>query len=296
MYKQKLVLGSLFWSLVLIHASVSAHDEKLTLLWTVEGFHNPESVIYDPETNVLFVSNVNGGATDRDGNGYISRVSPEGKILDQEWVRDLHAPKGLALYQGKLYTADIDTLVVIDIASAKIEARYPVSDAVFLNDVTASPDGDIFVSDMMKDRIHRLHNGKFEIWLESAGLEAPNGLTIQGDQLYVGAWGVLGEGFNTKTPGHLKMVSLKDKSIQSVGPGTPIGNLDGLEADRDGDFYASDWMAGKIYHLGRNGEVKEILSLEQGSADIDYVPEQDLLLVPMMMGNKLMAWKAHDSG
>lgn len=292
---QKLLLCSLFWSLVLMHTPAAAHDEKLTLLWTVDGFHNPESVMYDPQTKVLFVSNVNGGANDKDGNGYISTVSLEGKILEQQWVRGLNAPKGLALYQGRLYTADIDTLVVIDIASATIEARYPVADAVFLNDVTASPDGDIFVSDMMTDRIHRLHKGRFETWLESAHLEAPNGLTIQGDYLYVGAWGVLEEGFDTKTPGHLKMVSLRDKSIHSVGPGTPLGNLDGLAPDRDGDFYVSDWMAGKVYHLDRNGAAKELLALEQGSSDLAYVPDRDLLLVPMMMGNKLMAWKAHAS-
>ena len=36
------------------------------------------------------------------------------------------------------------------------------------------------------------------------------------------------DGMATKVPGHLKMVSLKDKSITPHGDGSPIGRSDGL--------------------------------------------------------------------
>ena len=38
------------------------------------GLANPESVLYDPQQDVYFISNINGGLLDRDNNGYISRV------------------------------------------------------------------------------------------------------------------------------------------------------------------------------------------------------------------------------
>ena len=278
---------------IVLNTQIYAHGEELKKLWETEGFMNPESVVYDKATNTLYVSNVNGAPNEKDGNGFISKVSLEGEILDKEWVADMDAPKGLAISNGKLYVADIDTLIEIDIASASITNRYQVADAKFLNDVAASPAGEIFVSDMAANRIHVLKDGQFSIWLESPDLESPNGLLVQGDNLILGAWGVMTEGFSTAVPGHLKSISLKDKTITSLGDGSPIGNLDGVEADLDGDFYVTDWMVGKLFHIGRGGEAEVLLTLEQGMADHEYIQQMDLIILPMMMGNKLIAYKVH---
>ncbi|MEE9552413.1 MAG: hypothetical protein V3V89_05145 [Gammaproteobacteria bacterium] len=236
---------------------------------------------------------MNGSAVEKDGNGFISKVSLEGEILELEWVAGLNAPKGLAIYSNKLYTADIDALIEIDITTAKISNRYKVSDAKFLNDVAASKGGEIYVSDMVLHRIHCLKNGIFSIWFETTVLESPNGLLVQGDQLIVGAWGMMTEGFSTEKAGHLKSISLKDKTISSIGDGISVGNLDGVEADLDGDYYVTDWMVGKLLHIEKSGAVRELLSLEQGMADHEYIQEKDLILLPMMKTNKLLAYKAH---
>ena len=46
-------------------------------LWTViADIAAPESAFYDAASNSVFVSNINGGVTDKDGNGYISRLTP----------------------------------------------------------------------------------------------------------------------------------------------------------------------------------------------------------------------------
>ncbi|MEE8321409.1 MAG: hypothetical protein V3R68_06160 [Gammaproteobacteria bacterium] len=282
---------ALILTYVLTGMNTSAHAGDLTLLWEKAGFNNPESVVYDKAANVLYVSNVNGSAMDKDGNGYISRISLEGEMIDAEWITGLNAPKGLALYGKKLYVADIDTLVEIDIASASIKKRYPVLDAKFLNDVTAAKNGDIYVSDMMLNRIHRLKDNRFEIWLETPALESPNGLLAEGDHLVVGTWGVMTEGFSTNIPGHLKTVSIKDKTINSMGDGTPIGNLDGVEEDASGGYYVTDWMAGKLLHVDASGKSKILLTLNQGSADHEFIKEKNMVLIPMMKDNKLLAYK-----
>ena len=55
--------------------TVLADAENPVKLWTVEGLANPESVVFDNNHKVLYVSNVNGGPTDKDGNGlYIQGV------------------------------------------------------------------------------------------------------------------------------------------------------------------------------------------------------------------------------
>ena len=169
--------------------------------------------------------------------------------------------------------------------------RYQVADAKFLNDVAASPAGEIFVSDMAANRIHVLKDGQFSIWLESPDLESPNGLLVQGDNLILGAWGVMTEGFSTVVPGHLKSISLKDKTITSLGDGSPIGNLDGVEADLDGDFYVTDWMNGKLFRITATGQAELLLRLEQGMADHEFLPDRNMLFIPMMNNNKLLAYR-----
>ena len=293
MKKQAFLKTFLAFVLFIFHTQVFAHGEALSKIWESEGFMNPESVVYDKNNNVLYVSNVNGDANAKDGNGFISRVTLDGKILDQKWITGLNGPKGLDISGDKLYAADIDTLVEIDIPSATITNRYRVADAKFLNDVAAGNDGEIYVSDMVMNRIHVLKNGVFSIWLESPDLQNPNGLLVQGDTLIEGAWGVMTEGFNTDVPGHLKSISLKDKSITNIGDGSSVGNMDGVEADADGDFYVTDWMAGKLFHIGRDGNVSTLLTLEKGTADLEYIHDKDMLIIPMMMNNKLIAYKAH---
>ena len=263
---------------------------ELELVWETQGFNNPESVIYDASSDVLFVSNVNGSPVDKVGNGYISKVLLDGTMLRKQWVVGLNAPKGLAIYEGTLYVADIDTLVAIDIASGTINNNYKVEDAKFLNDVTAGEDGRIFVSDMVLNRIHCLCDDQFSIWLESPELENPNGLHAEGDHLILGAWGVMTEGFATEVPGHLKSISIKDKSITSLG-GIPIGNLDGVESDGNDGYYVTDWMTGKLYQIDKAGNATLLLELEQGMADHEVILEKNLILLPMMKNDKVLAYK-----
>jgi len=291
---RKLTTAFIASALVLLASPAAhAHAENLKLLWETDGFKNPESVVYDSRLDRLYVSNVNGAPTEKNGQGFISIVSMDGTIETLEWVDGLDAPKGLALHGDRLYVADIDTLAVIDIDTGRVINRYTVDDAEFLNDVAAALNGDIYVSDMVKNRIHRLREDRFTIWLENEELENPNGVLVQEDRLVIGAWGVMTEGFETETPGHLKAVSLKDKTIRSIGEGQPIGNLDGVETDLDGDFYATDWMAGKLLHIEPDGTAETLLDLNQGSADHEYIHEQDIILIPMMNDGKLFAYKAH---
>lgn len=289
----RLLVTSLSFGLFIFLVSPGslAHDEDLRPAWETGGFENPESVLHDPVRDQLYVSNVNGGPDEKNGRGFISRVSMDGEILALKWISGLDAPKGLALHGDRLYVADIDTLVEIDIRAEKVMNRYRVDDARFLNDVTAGTDGSIYVSDMALDRVHRLKDGQFVIWLEDPDLENPNGLLARDDELIVASWGVMTDGFATDTPGHLRKIDLADKSITSIGPGNPVGNLDGVVAADDGGFYVTDWMTGKLFHIDQQGNVRTLLELNQGSADLDYIAALKLLLIPMMNDGKLLAYR-----
>jgi sugar lactone lactonase YvrE len=260
-------------------------------IWQAKGLDAPESAVLDERAGVIYVSNVNGDPAALDGNGYISKLSANGKILDQHWVTGLNGPKGLGLYEGKLYAADINKLVVIDTASGKIVATYDARGATFLNDVTVRDDGRVFVSDMVQNQIWVLDGPIFGLWLQSPALENPNGLLAEPDRLVVAAWGKMNpKDFSTAVPGHLKTVDYKTKAITDLGT-VPIGNLDGLEPDGQGGYLATDWVAGALYRIDASGKAAMLMDLNQGSADLHYVISESIAIIPMMKDNAVVAYK-----
>lgn len=272
--------------------STQAFALELKPAWeATTGFSNPESVVYDPAREVLYVSNVAGPATEPDDVGFISRLGVDGKLIEAEWITGLNAPKGLAVTGDRLYIADITQLHEVDIAAGKLIKSHAAADAPFLNDVTVGPDGTIYVSAFTNNLIYRLKDGEFSAWLEDDALITPNGLLAQDDRLLVAAWGVMTDGFATAVPGHLLTVDYATRKVASLGNGTPVGNLDGLETDGGDGFLVTDWMAGALLRIQPSGEFSQVLDLNQGSADHEVIHELDLMVIPMMQDSTVVAYR-----
>lgn len=255
-------------------------------VWEVGGLETPESAL--PADGVIYVSNVAGTPTEKDGNGYISKVSKEGKILVEKWATGLDAPKGLAISGGKLYASDIDKIVEIDLANGKVLARHEAAGAKFLNDVAADGAGNVYVSDMATNTIWRLSGGKLDAWLVSDALLNPNGLLVQGDKLIVAAWGPMDD--MDTIAGRLLKVTIADKGIKPLGSGKAIGHLDGIEPLDAETYLVSDWVSGKVYKINRTGDATEILSLGPGAADLGYDAGSNIAYIPLMKEGKLRAY------
>lgn len=270
-------------------------EEKPTLpvVWEVkEGLSAPESAYYDAATKTIYLSNIDGEGAGKDGKGWISKLDLKGKVTSDQWVTGLNAPKGIRVTGGMLWVSDIDELVGINIKEGKITERVKVPEAKFLNDVAAGPDGSVYVSDMLSSTVHVLKDGKLSVLATGEQLESPNGLLAVGDKLILGGWGVSldPKTFTPKTLGRLLSLDLKSKKVTPITP-KPLGNLDGIEVDGKGGYVVTDWVAGKIYHITGDGESKLIWQHEKGVADHAYLPEEQLLIVPLMMDNKVVALK-----
>jgi len=262
------------------------------IVWTLEGMQAPESAYFDEARNVLYVSNVNGEPTVKDGNGFISRVSPTGEMLEAQWVGGFDAPKGLVSDGVTLYVSDIDRLVAIDIASGTVSGTWQAEGAIFLNDTAIDAGGRVYVSDMIAQKIHVLADNTLSVLAEGDALQHPNGLNMLEGKLLVAPWGVgLQQDFTTTTGGHLITVDLESGAVAPLGSGAPVGNLDGLEPDGKANWIVSDWIAGAVYRLADDGSKEVLLDLDMGSADLEYIPDQSLLIVPMMLNNKLVAYQ-----
>jgi sugar lactone lactonase YvrE len=277
---------------VALVAGFSVLTEAVTAaeVWTAEGFKNPESVLFDEARKVFYVSNVNGVPNEKDGAGHISKLSADGVVLEAEWVTGLDAPKGLVMRGDQLFVPDIDRLVAIDVNTGKIVGTWNAEEAKFLNDTAVGEDGRVFVSDMITNSIYVLDGESLSLWLNDEALQHPNGLRIEQDRLLVAPWGKeLQQDFSTKVPGHMIAVDLASKAISTVGSGAPVGNLDGLEPDGQGNWLVTDWVAGALHRIKADGSFEMLLDLNQGSADLEVIDNGGLAIIPMMMDNTVVA-------
>ena len=258
--------------------SCCSYGQKLIELWRTDPvLKTPESALYDASAGVIYVSNINGNPKTKDGNGFISRLNPVGAVRNLNWVTGLNAPKGMAVYDHKLYVADIDELVQIDSASGKITGRFSAPGAIFLNDVAAGNDGKIYVSDTGSNKIYVLHDQKMEIWTASSLLKNINGLYAEDTCLYVGS-------------DKIQCISIKTKKITTIQE--KCGEIDGLTKDNAGHFVFSNW-SGRIFYRAK-GKITKMLETAPekiNTADISYARALRLLLVPTFKGGQVVAYQ-----
>ena len=261
------------------NTSIAQHS--LTRLWeTDSALKVPESVLYDKENKVLYVSNTDG--TDpwaKDGKGSIGKVGLDGKIIATDWVSGLNAPKGLGIYKGKLYVADITNVVVIDLKNRTIKKTIPVAGAEGLNDVSVGNDGIIWVSDSKNKKIYKIENGNASVYLEN--LKGPNGVLMRGKDFYI------------LDAGGVYKVN-NDKSLTMIADGME-GGTDGIENITGNDFLVSCWQ-GAIWYVNEKGEKTLLLDTKKESkntADIGFDAATKTVYVPTFWRNSIVAYKVN---
>lgn len=257
---------------------------RLVRKWEVsKGVSTPESVYYHAAGNMLYVSNIGEGApADRDGDGYISKLSPDGKMVTPRWAVGLNAPKGITVQDAFLYVTDVDQLVKIDLASGKIVHRYAAGGAHFLNDVASDERGNVFVGDSSEEnsKIYRLEKGSLNTWVDSPEILRPNGLSIEEGDLLVGNVG------NNK----LNRINVLTREITLIADSG--SRIDGLEPLGQGRYLVSNWL-GRIACIDTDGSVITLQDTEHekiNAADFEFLPEQNLLVVPTFFDNRITAY------
>ena len=254
---KKIILFLAIFTIGIYGKHVKSNDHAEIVWETEKIFELPESVIYDSKNDVLYVSNITDHPFNKDGTGYISKIGLDGNVIEKKWVDKLNAPKGLTISNDKLYIADVDELVEVDIATAKVTNKYTGYGSVCMNDVTADKYGNVYVGDTYNDTIYRLNQfGQLPAWFYSPGL-APNGIHIDNEEgnLIVGSWGAVMEGWGTpELKGSLKSINIHTKKMKNLGK-KPIGNLDGIESDGKGAYFVTDWTGAKLYNIKKKWKI-----------------------------------------
>lgn len=262
--------------------TVVVYVPSLSKAWETDTMmRTPESVIYDQDKDVLYVSNIGGVPPNKkDGDGFISQVRTDGEIMNLKWATGFDAPKGLGLIGSTLYVTDIDRVKAIDTKTGKTINTWKVPGAKFLNDIATTSDSIIYITDSETSTIHQIRKGKLSVVRVDASLGGTNGIFVDDKTLYVAGY----------ESGNVFTMNIDDQSIQKIATGIPSG--DGVERYKDG-WLVSNWN-GEIYYIDNTGRVTEVLDTQEAkmnAADIEVIESKNMLLVPTFFGNKVVAYK-----
>ncbi|NNF39398.1 MAG: hypothetical protein HKN71_12075 [Gemmatimonadetes bacterium] len=254
------------------------------------GFATPESVLHDTVDDVYLVSNINGNPLDKDGNGFISRLSPDGEVLDLKWIDgeaegvELSAPKGMAIQGDQLYVTDVDCVRVFDRATGAPQGGVCVDGASFLNDLTPHPEAGVIFTDMGRDAafeptgtdaVYHLMGDAYAPIVADAGLGGPNGVTMRGDELVLVSY-FSGEVYSVSADG-----------AELWFPALEGAQLDGVEALDDGRLLVSDWGSNCVLVIDAEGRGPCIVENVEAPADIGIDRTRNQVLVPLFMADEV---------
>jgi hypothetical protein len=168
------------------------------------GFAAPEAVLHDAIADHYLVSNVNGSPLADDRNGFISLVSPEGRVVALRWIDGaadsvtLNAPKGLAVAGDYLYVADLGTIRRFDRETGAPRGGTVIPGATSLTGVVAGEDGSVYFTDSGlrlgprgiehsgADAVYRFEpDGKLDTLARGEALGGPTAIAVSGDSVWV---------------------------------------------------------------------------------------------------------------
>ncbi|RMH12007.1 MAG: hypothetical protein D6701_14140 [Gemmatimonadetes bacterium] len=240
----------------------------------VSGFAASEAVRHDPEVDVYLVANISGDPTGKDDDGFISRVSPDGEVLELRWIDGadeavtLHAPKGMALKGDTLFVADIDVVRAFDRHTGAPLQERPVPGAEFLNDVAVGGDGTVYVTDTGAGVLYRFEGTEPVVLAAGEALGRPNGVDVDEHGVVIVAW-----------DGGARRVDPETGAITPL-PAPDGERLDGVVLLDDGSYLVSSWDHEAVLRVHADGAVDTVLAGVPRAADIGLDPTRRRVLVP----------------
>ena len=255
----------------------------LTKVWETEGEYlkTPECATYDAERNIFYVSNLNRD-NETENDGFISLVNVDGSVKVEKWVEGLTSPLGNYFYNDHLFVNDGGNIIKIEIESGKIIERFAVEGASSLNGIDIDEAGNIYAADSRGNKIFKIsQKGETTLLYEGEDLKGPNGVSVRDNELIIASF----------SGNSLLSLNLQNKKITTLVE--DIGRVDGIIQLEGGHFITSSW-SGEVYFISNDLKKQKILDTSGekiNAADMGYIPEENLLIIPTFFDNRLMAYK-----
>ncbi len=253
----------------------------------VTGFSGPEAVRYDSVGDVWFVANFNGDPVG-DANGYISRVTADGRIDSLRFMTGtaaapLHGPRGMFIRGDTLWAADANGVHAFHRVTGAQLTFHDLSsfEPGFLNDVAVGADGALYVTDTGRERIHRIGPDGITTVLDRDRRTGPtNGITPDGTsgRFLIAGW---------RAGGMVRTWDPTTGAVTDIGTAT-TGRFDGIESVGGRIVVAS--QADSSLHLIADGVETRIVRTPGAPADIGIDTRRGRVAVPYIALDRVDIW------
>jgi DNA-binding beta-propeller fold protein YncE len=257
----------------------------------VTGLKNPAGFIVDPATGAYFISNENGGPSERDNNGFITKLDGNGKIIKLKFIEGgtdgvtLHAPKGLAVLGKTLYVSDIDKVRRFDVDTGRSRGEIDLSafNVDFLTGLATDGAGLLYIADTGADTILKVdtrRDAKPTVLVKDAALAGPHGLAVNPSSgaLVAVSWNA-GKILEIAKDGSVKVL------FANSFLNARFGNLVGVDFDAFGNMYVSDFSQGKVIRIDPDFRIQTIAEFLTTPAGVAIDRKNHLILIPYLSGN-----------
>lgn len=281
------------------YVTASPPPSRGTITVARVGFAGPENVVYDSAADLFIVSNVNGDPAAKDGNGFLSRVGPDGRVIDLKWIEGgrngaiLDAPKGLALRGDTLAVADVGAVRFFDRLSGRPLGTVALP-GVVMNDVAFADDGSVYVTDTGPDRgaappdttkdldaVWHVTGTRVDTVARGLRLDRPDGLVIRNGRLLVATFG--GQRIE-RIDARNAQPNWASATAVRVLPG---GKVDGLRRLHDGSLAVTSWDTKSVYQLD-GSRLHTLASGVQTPAGIAEDTRRHRLGITSMNGDEML--------
>jgi len=238
---------------------------RLQLSWVcTAAFEKLESTVYDYKRDCIYVSNGKQYGPGKDG--FISKVSSTGQLMELHWIRDLNRPTGMAIHHDRLYVADVNVLLILDLTSNIILNRIEVPMKYGLNDVAISKDGTVFATASAIHAVLKLEGQTLKVWKQDKELLMwANGIQASPEGLWVG-----GE--------HAVQLTFEGEIIQRLAVEPQVRDFEGIAPIGANRFLASTVENSALY-LMDDEKSSLLLQAEGYFGDLEFISDKNKLII-----------------
>ncbi len=249
--------------------AAAAAQLKVVSDTTLTGFTHPESVGCDAKNKAIYVSEFGSklAPLDKDGAGYISKWTLDGKLVEKNFVpgdrgEKLNKPKGIWVQGNRLWTTDIDSAWVFDLKT-KRGRRVAIPGIQFANDPAVRGIA-LYVTDNRGDQLFRIEPADFlHLKGEPKISTVFSGAKVNPNGIFPAKAGLVVVGFSSADePRAIYRVGKKTRALSE-----PIGRLDGVLELKDGSLLVTDWNSGSLFQWSKKMGMHKLAEGFKGPAD-----------------------------
>lgn len=280
---KKMLLAIISAGLISTGCSEALSPLNVEEVVTISDFSQPESVLYEPESGLAYVSNIDcepGENWVDDGKGYISVIKADLQVEASPLVKStsngaINAPKGMCALDGWLYFADNGRVMRCTLSGDSLEVVAEGFE--YANDL-ATDGREIWVSD--KNKIFAILPSGDKREIQSP--EGINGLTFFEESMFGVSW-TEHEIYELDPSG--------EKAPKPFGLARYFKALDGIEVLDNGTLIVSDMVGNKVFTISPDRQTVGKLLDISGPADIGLNRSDSLLYIPQTNTSKVVVYR-----